>query len=138
MLNRFRAQLANRKNGNPSSTIKVIGVAGSYGKTSVVHTIYQLLKNSGEKVGLISSTGYIIDPNSTKELSVSNYKHGEIHKLLAIMVKNHITYCILEVSSKELKNSRYEGINFDSGVITNISGSHLGFYGTLEKYLDLK
>jgi len=138
-INKQKALLANRKNGNPSEYTKVIGVTGSYGKTLSTHFLYDIFKKANEKVGLISSLGYLIGNDEIiSDIKANNIQPGDIHDILGKMVNAGIEYVILEVTSNNLKLGNYEGINFDSGIITNISSSNPASYKKWEDYASTK
>lgn len=120
-VNSQKAFLSNLTNGNPSSKIRVIGVTGTYGKTPVAHLIYELFKESQQKVGLLSSFGYTTDMENFKsDYSADKLEAGTIHKILNEMVKNGLNFAVVELTPNNLRSKVYDGLALDSGVITNI------------------
>jgi len=124
--------------GFPASKLKLIGVTGTNGKTTVTTLIKQVVeKCSGDKAGLIGTNGNLI---GDKEYP-ANYttpESYEIHELLAMMVEEGCRYAIMEVSSHALYLSRVYGIEFDVGVFTNLSPDHQDFHASMEDYAKAK
>jgi len=124
--------------GHPAAKLKLIGVTGTNGKTSVTNLIkYIIEKCSGNKVGLIGTNGNFIGERelSTAHTTPESY---EMQKLLDKMVFEGCKYVIMEVSSHALYLSRVHGIEYDIGVYTNLSPDHLDFHGSMEEYAKAK
>jgi len=125
--------------GNPAKSLKVIGVTGTKGKTTVAHLIYWLLKKAGKKVGLISTIyAEISGKKYSTGLHVTNPEPLVLHKFLSLMVKRECEYAILEVTSHGLDQERVAGINFYAGILTNISHEHLDYHKTIKNYINTK
>lgn len=138
-INKQKSLLANYRKGNPSEKIKVIGVTGSRGKTIVTELLYHLLKNSGMKVGYISSTGYSDDSeNSKSDMSANFVEPGQLHSLLSTMISNQLEFAIVEMTARNLMDKKYEGITLDSGIITNIIGDDSSFFQDWYEYAGTK
>jgi UDP-N-acetylmuramoyl-L-alanyl-D-glutamate--2,6-diaminopimelate ligase len=125
--------------GNPTQHLKVIGVTGTDGKTTTASMIYHILKESGKKVGLICTVnakigGYKYDTG----LHVTNPEPLALQKFLAKMVKEGCEYAVLEVTSHGLDQERVAGIDFDIGVLTNITHEHLDYHKTFTAYKKAK
>jgi UDP-N-acetylmuramyl-tripeptide synthetase len=109
----------------PAKKLKIIGVTGTKGKTSVELYIYNSLLRAGKKAGLISTNGiffddeHILTANSTPE----SY---ELHKTFDTMLKHDCEYVVVEVSSQAYKTNRVYGLEFDIGIYTNLSEDHIG------------
>lgn len=131
--------LASSFYGFPSSKLKVIGVTGTDGKTTTVNLIYNLLKASGEKVGVVSTIGAKIGRREIDTgFHVTNPDVVTLHGLLADMVDKKCKYAVIEVTSHGLDQERVGRIEFDSAVLTNITHEHLDYHGSFEKYRDAK
>lgn len=125
--------------GFPAKRLILIGVTGTKGKTTTSHLIYFLLKESGYKVGLISTIGaYLNNKQIDTGLHVTSPDPVELNKLLKLAVDSEIKYLVLEVTSSGLDQFRIWGLKFAVSVITNINPDHLDYHGTMEKYVDAK
>ena len=124
--------------GFPARKLKLIGVTGTNGKTSVTNLIKHIIeKCSDSKVGLIGTNGNFIGDRElpTDFTTPESY---EIQKLLEKMVLEGCEYVVMEVSSHALYLSRVHGIEYEIGVFTNLSPDHLDFHGTMEEYAHAK
>ncbi len=123
----------------PSRKLKVIAVTGTDGKTTTVNLIYHILKEAGHKVSMISTVGVVInDKKSPLGLHVTTPGSFTIQKLMRKAVNSKSEYFVLEVTSHAIDQNRIFGINFDIGVLTNISGEHLDYHKTYDNYLRTK
>lgn len=125
------AMLANILYGFPSRGLKVIGVTGTDGKTTTVHMIYEILKAAGKKVSMISTI-------NSPGLHVTSPDPFVVQKLIKEAVKKGNEYIVLEVTSHALDQYRFWGINFEVGVITNITHEHLDYHKTFKNYYHTK
>jgi len=122
---------------NPSEKLKVIGVTGTNGKTTVATLLYHLFKNLGFPCGLISTVENIIfDTTLPTELTTPDAK--QLQKLFFDMVNAGCEYCFMEVSSIAVHQQRIAGTVFTGGIFTNITHDHLDYHGTFENYLKCK
>ncbi|MDR1803495.1 MAG: UDP-N-acetylmuramoyl-L-alanyl-D-glutamate--2,6-diaminopimelate ligase [Treponema sp.] len=123
--------------GSPSRSMGIIGVTGTEGKSTTVYIIYQLLKLLNKKAGFISTVqqGDGLAERWTSEHQTTP-EAVTIHRLLAEMRHNGAEYAVLESSSHGLskKNNRLGDVDFDVGVVTNVTHEHLEFHGTFEQY----
>lgn len=123
--------MANIFYGFPTKKLTVIGVTGTDGKTTTVNMIYQILKNAGKKVSMVSTInapGFHVtspDPFTIQKFAKQVAEHGD-------------EYLVLEVTSHALDQYRFWGIKFDIGVITNITHEHLDYHKTFENYFNTK
>ncbi len=123
----------------PSKRLKIIGVTGTDGKTTTATLIYHILNNSGKKVGLISTVGAKIGNKKIDTgFHVTNPDSFSLQRILREMVNKKIEYVVLEVTSHGLDQNRNFGINFDIGVLTNITHEHLDYHKTFENYVAAK
>lgn len=122
---------------NPSSKLKIVGVTGTNGKTTVASLFYKLVTKMGIKAGLISTVANMIG----EEREPSEYTTPdalELNRLFDKMVKTGCDYCFMEVSSHAVSQNRIEGIRFEGGIFTNISHDHLDYHKSFDEYLKAK
>jgi UDP-N-acetylmuramoyl-L-alanyl-D-glutamate--2,6-diaminopimelate ligase len=122
---------------NPSDNLKLVGVTGTNGKTTVATLLYQLFTDLGYKTGLISTVqnhihNMVIPSTHTTPDPIS------LNSLLADMVGAGCDYCFMEVSSHAVAQHRIEGLEFTGGVFTNLTHDHLDFHKTFDAYLKAK
>jgi len=122
----------------PARKLKIVGVTGTNGKTSVTNLIKRILeKSTGKKVGLIGTNGnYIGDRELPSEHTTP--ESFEMQKLLDKMVLENCKYVVMEVSSHALYLCRVSGIEYDVAVFTNLTPEHLDFHGTMDRYAAAK
>ena len=123
--------------GNPSKKIKLIGVTGTNGKTSVVNLLHQLFSNLGEKSGLISTVGNLVGDKKIKSTHTTP-DSKQLNSLINKMVEEKCSYCFMEVSSHAIDQERISDLNFDIAVFTNITHDHLDYHKNFENYLNAK
>jgi UDP-N-acetylmuramoyl-L-alanyl-D-glutamate--2,6-diaminopimelate ligase len=125
--------------GNPSRNLKVIGVTGTDGKTTTSNFIFHILKEAGNKVGLISTISAKIGRKEYDTgFHVTNPDPIALQKFLAKMVTEKCEYAVLEVTSHGMDQGRVMGVNFEVAVLTNITREHLDYHKTWENYRDSK
>ncbi len=122
---------------SPSSKLKLIGITGTNGKTTIATLLYSLYKTAGLKAGLISTVinyvdGKEIDSTQTTPDSLT------INKLLYQMVEEGIQYCFMEVSSHGIEQRRISGLEFAGGIFSNLTHDHLDYHNSFEDYRDVK
>lgn len=122
---------------HPSEKLKLIGVTGTNGKTTVVTLLHALFRQLGYKVGLLSTVVNRI--NDLEILSTHTTPDPlQLNALLAKMVDSECAYCFMEVSSHAVVQHRISGLQFDGGVFTNITRDHLDYHKTFEEYIKAK
>lgn len=123
--------------GHPSGKLKLVGVTGTNGKTTVASLLYQLFQLLGYKTGLLSTVKIKV---GAKEYPATHTTPDSltINKYLAEMVANGVTYCFMEVSSHGIHQSRTYALDFDGGVFTNLTHDHLDYHKTFSEYRDVK
>ena len=134
---RALAYLSEQAFGFPGTKLRLIGVTGTNGKTTVTHIIRQLLAARGEHVGLLGTTGIHIGDNELPATHTTP-ESRDISELLARMVEEGITTCVMEVSSHALALERVAALDFDIAVFTNLTQDHLDFHHTMKAYFDAK
>ncbi len=133
------AQLAAAWYGYPAKKLKLIGVTGSKGKTSVTTLIWWILNQSNRKAGLVSSVSAKIGNREYDTgLHVTNPEPLVLQDFLAKMVDAGCEYAVLEVTSHGLDQERVGNLDFGIGVLTNIEKEHLDYHGTLKRYIAAK
>lgn len=122
---------------NPSKNLKLIGVTGTNGKTTISSLLYQLFKNAGFKVGLLSTIKIMIDD---KEVAATHTTPDAltINKCLSEMNDSGVEFCFMEVSSHGIHQKRTEGLVFEGAIFTNLSHDHLDYHKTFAEYRDTK
>lgn len=121
----------------PSTNLKLVGVTGTNGKTSVATMLYQAFSNLGYNCGLLSTIKYSIKGVDT--ISTHTTPNSvRINQLLAEMVEQGCEYAFMEVSSHALHQNRTAGLDFDGAVFTNITHDHLDYHKTFKEYLYTK
>lgn len=122
---------------HPSEELKIVGVTGTNGKTSITTLLYQLMRNMGKKAGLIST---IVNKINETEVPTKHTTPDpiQLNSLLRQMVDNGCEYCFMEVSSHAMSQHRVRGINFTGGVFTNLTHDHLDYHATFNDYLAAK
>ena len=131
------AFLASNFYGNPSQHLKLVGITGTNGKTTVASLLYQLFKNAGYKVGLLSTVKILVDDIEYKATHTTP-DSLTINYYLAEMNAHEVEFCFMEVSSHGIHQKRTEGLHFVGGVFTNLSHDHLDYHPTFAEYRDVK
>ncbi|HRO75612.1 MAG TPA: UDP-N-acetylmuramoyl-L-alanyl-D-glutamate--2,6-diaminopimelate ligase [Crocinitomicaceae bacterium] len=123
--------------GNPSEQLKLVGITGTNGKTTTATLSYELFKNLGYKVGLLST---VVNKIGDEEIPSTHTTPNPIalNKLLALMVEEGCTHCFMEVSSHAIVQQRIAGLAFDVAAFTNITHDHLDYHQTFKAYIEAK
>ena len=123
--------------GEPSRKLKLVGVTGTNGKTTIATLLYRMFREFGYKVGLLSTVcNYIND----EEVPASHTTPDpiELNRLLARMVEEGCEYAFMECSSHAIQQHRIGGLEFVGGIFTNLTRDHLDYHKTFENYRDAK
>lgn len=123
--------------GNPSADLKLVGVTGTNGKTTIASLLYQLFKNAGYRVGLLSTVKIMVDETEYKATHTTP-DSLTINYYLREMVEEGCDFCFMEVSSHGIHQKRTEGLHFTGGIFTNLSHDHLDYHTTFAEYRDVK
>lgn len=123
--------------GNPSANLKVVGVTGTNGKTTIASLLYKTFTLLGYKVGLISTIKYYVGDDEFHATHTTP-DALQIQELMAKMVGSGCEYCFMEVSSHAIDQDRISGIEFDGGIFTNLTHDHLDYHHTFAEYLKAK
>ena len=122
---------------HPSKKLKLVGVTGTNGKTTVATLLSNLFQELGYKVGLLSTVENKIN-NTVIPSSHTTPDSITINELLLAMIEANCDYCFMEVSSHATVQERIAGLSFTGGIFTNISHDHLDFHHTFEEYIKAK
>ncbi len=122
---------------NPSESLKLIGITGTNGKTTISTLLFNLCKNAGFEVGLLSTVNIRI---GDIEYSATHTTPDSltINKYLREMVDAGVEFCFMEVSSHGIHQKRTEGLFFTGGVFTNLTHDHLDYHKNFAEYRDVK
>jgi len=121
----------------PSAKLKLVGVTGTNGKTTVATLLYQLFRDLGYKCGLLSTVENQINGEVIPSTHTTPDQVG-LNKLLDEMVIRGCDYCFMEVSSHAIVQRRIEGLQFSGGIFTNLTHDHLDYHKTFDNYLKAK
>ena len=122
---------------NPKDKLKIIGITGTNGKTTSAFIIKSILEKAGYKTGLIGTIANYIGDEKIDAVRTTP-ESLELHELFNEMVEKGVEYCVMEVSSHSLDLDRVYGVEFISGIFTNLTRDHLDFHKTFENYYKAK
>ena len=123
--------------GEPSKNLKLVGITGTNGKTTIASLLFQLFQKAGFKVGLLSTVKIVVDKVEHKATHTTP-DSITINHYLKEMVENGVEYCFMEVSSHGIHQKRTEALHFVGGIFTNLSHDHLDYHPTFAEYRDVK
>ena len=130
-------KIASNFYGNPSERMKLFGITGTSGKTTVTNIIYSIYSNLNIKSGLIGTISNKIGDRVIPAVHTTPLS-ADLQELLFEMAENEVKMCAMEVSSHALEQGRVYGCEFDCGVFLNIARDHLDYHKTLEAYKEAK
>ena len=123
--------------GDPSRKLKLVGVTGTNGKTTIATLLYNMFRKFGHKCGLLSTVcNYIEDEAIPADHTTPD--PIELNRLLAQMVEAGCDYAFMECSSHAIAQKRIGGLKFAGGLFTNLTRDHLDYHKTVENYRDAK
>jgi len=122
---------------NPSRKLKLVGVSGTNGKTSIATLLFHLFRNLGYSAGLVSTIENRINERVYHATHTSP-DPLQLNELLAAMAEDGCEYCFMEVSSHAVHQKRIAGQQFSGGIFTNLTHDHLDYHKTFEEYLKAK
>lgn len=123
--------------GNPSKKLKLVAITGTNGKTTTATLLFQLFRNLGYRVGLISTVNIRINDHILPA-TLTTPDAITINGLLESMEKEGCTHCFIEASSHAIIQNRVSGLHFTGAVFTNLSHDHLDYHGSFEAYIMAK
>lgn len=121
----------------PSQEMKVVGITGTKGKTTITYLLEEILKKSHFLPGVIGTVSYR-GPNMKISAERTTPEAADLQKMLQEMLAHGVTHCLIEVSSHALDLKRVLGIGFDIALFTNLSGDHLDYHHSMERYFEAK
>lgn len=121
----------------PSRSLKLVGVTGTNGKTTIATLLYRLVRQMGFKAGLFSTVANYIGDERIATINTTP-DAITLQSLMRRMVDEGCEYCFMEVSSHSVVQHRIEGLVFDGGVFTNLTHDHLDYHGTFDEYRKAK
>ncbi len=122
---------------NPSRKLKLVGITGTNGKTTVATLLHELFQKLGHPTGLISTVKNLIAEKEVKAVYTTP-DPVQINRLLNDMVDAGCAFAFMEVSSHAIAQRRIDGLEFKGGVFTNLSHDHLDYHKTFKEYLNIK
>ena len=130
-------KVATTFHGNPSTKLKLVGVTGTNGKTTIATLLYNMFTKMGHKCGLLSTVcNYIIDEAIPADHTTPD--PIELNRLLDRMVQAGCEYAFMECSSHAIAQKRIGGLTFAGGIFTNLTRDHLDYHKTFENYRNAK
>jgi UDP-N-acetylmuramoyl-L-alanyl-D-glutamate--2,6-diaminopimelate ligase len=136
---KWYAQLANNIYGAPSQTMFVIGITGTDGKTTTANILHHLIQSNLGDCCMISTALIKIGTHTQDNITkMSSLDPMQLQKLLSTAKSHGCRYAIIETTSHWLDQHRFDGIEFDMAVLTNITAEHLDYHKTFDKYIEAK
>ncbi|MDD2445699.1 MAG: UDP-N-acetylmuramoyl-L-alanyl-D-glutamate--2,6-diaminopimelate ligase [Clostridia bacterium] len=127
------ADLASNFYDNPKDKLKIVGITGTNGKTSTSFFLADMLKQANKKTAVIGTLGVFLD-DKNYETDLTTPDPLKLHKILDFLVKKNVEYVVMEVSAHALALNKLDNINFEAGILTNISQDHLDYFKTMDNY----
>jgi UDP-N-acetylmuramoyl-L-alanyl-D-glutamate--2,6-diaminopimelate ligase len=135
--NKALAHMANNFYDNPSAKLKLVGITGTNGKTTIASLLHQLFQKAGFKTGLLSTVKIMVNDVEHKATHTTP-DSLTINYYLSQMIQAGVTHCFIEVSSHGIHQKRTEGLHFTGGIFSNITHDHLDYHKTFAEYRDVK
>lgn len=129
---------ANRLYNNPSAKIKIVGITGTDGKTTVSYFIESIYKSAGKKIGVIGTINYRFGRKIISKATNTTPLASDIASMLARFKSKKAELAALEISAHSLSQNRITAVSLDGAIFTNFSKDHLDYYKTMDKYFDAK
>ncbi|MDO5525520.1 MAG: UDP-N-acetylmuramoyl-L-alanyl-D-glutamate--2,6-diaminopimelate ligase [Prevotella sp.] len=130
-------QVATTFYGNPTAKLKLVGVTGTNGKTTIATLLYNMFRKMGHKCGLLSTVcNYIEDEAIPTDHTTPD--PIELNRLLGRMADEGCEYAFMECSSHAIHQKRIGGLTFAGGIFTNLTRDHMDYHKTFENYRDAK
>ncbi|MGA2533502.1 MAG: UDP-N-acetylmuramoyl-L-alanyl-D-glutamate--2,6-diaminopimelate ligase [Candidatus Aminicenantales bacterium] len=122
---------------HPSDGLKVVGITGTKGKTTITYILEEILKAAGGSPGVLGTIEYR-GPGLQVQAARTTPESSDLQAMLRKMLDAGATHCLMEVSSHALDQKRVWGVSFDIAVFTNLTGEHLDYHRTMETYFEAK
>jgi UDP-N-acetylmuramoyl-L-alanyl-D-glutamate--2,6-diaminopimelate ligase len=123
--------------GEPGRALRLVGVTGTQGKTTMTQLLYGALRAAGHRAAVIGTMGTWVD-GAPVESDLTTPEAPDLHALFAVMRERSVGWCVMEVSSHAIVQGRVDGAVFDVSVFMNFGRDHLDFHGTEENYFAAK
>jgi UDP-N-acetylmuramoyl-L-alanyl-D-glutamate--2,6-diaminopimelate ligase len=123
--------------GDPARSLRLVGVTGTQGKTTMTQLLYGALRAAGCRAAVIGTMGTWVD-GAPVESTLTTPEAPDLHALFAVMRERSVDWCVMEVSSHALVQGRVDGAVFDVSVFTNFGRDHLDFHHTEDEYFAAK
>lgn len=123
--------------GHPYQEMKMVGITGTKGKTTTAYLLEAILKKAHFHPAVTGTISYR-GPGLNKSAQRTTPEAPDLHRVLREVKEKGATHCIMEVSSHSLELKRVVGINFDLAIFTNLSGEHIDYHQSMEKYFEAK
>jgi len=123
--------------GQPSLKLKVIGITGTKGKTTLTYLLESIFQKAGFQPGVIGTINYRW-PNMAQSAPRTTPEAPDLQRMMSEMLDQGVTHCLIEVSSHALDLKRVWGVHFDIAVFTNLSAEHLDYHASMEDYFEAK
>ncbi len=123
--------------GHPSMGLKVVGITGTKGKTTLTYLLESILRKAGFQTGVIGTVNYRW-PGMAEAAQRTTPEASDLQRMLSDMLRQGVSHCLIEVSSHALDLKRVWGVYFDIAVFTNLSAEHLDYHASMEDYFEAK
>jgi UDP-N-acetylmuramoyl-L-alanyl-D-glutamate--2,6-diaminopimelate ligase len=123
--------------GHPSMKLKVVGITGTKGKTTLTYLLESIFQKAGYRVGVIGTINYRW-PDMAQPAPRTTPEASDLQRMMSEMVSRGVTHCVIEASSHALDLKRVWGVHFDIAVFTNLSAEHLDYHASMEDYFEAK
>lgn len=133
----FLRALARAFYGNPSETVKTIGVTGTNGKTTITYLLESIIASSAKQSGVLGTINYRIGGEVFPSINTTP-GFLDVQRFLCKLKKAHVSYCVMEASSHALVQGRLDGIDFAAAIFTNLTQDHLDYHPSMEAYFQAK
>ena len=134
---RIKSFFARYYYGNPSNKLKIVGVTGTNGKTTITTLLYKIATELGYKAGLVGTVDNII-AGKVIHTDFTTPEPSQLNRFLFEMAKERCEYVFMEVTSHGLEEKRVAGLKFTGAVFTNLTHDHLDYHGNMENYFSAK
>jgi len=123
--------------GHPSKRLKVVGITGTKGKTTLTYLLESIFQKAGYQTGVVGTISYRW-PGMSQPAPRTTPEAPDLQRILSEMLAQGVTHCLIEVSSHALDLKRVWGVHFDIAVFTNLSAEHLDYHVSMEDYFEAK
>jgi UDP-N-acetylmuramoyl-L-alanyl-D-glutamate--2,6-diaminopimelate ligase len=123
--------------GHPSDGLKVVGITGTKGKTTITYILEEILRTAGGRPGVVGTIEYR-GPGLKAQAARTTPEASDLQAMLRDLLDAGATHCLMEVSSHALEQKRVWGVSFDVAVFTNLTGEHLDYHRSMENYFEAK